>query len=403
LVLVLGTCAVEPLPRRAMAALLRRPGARGAAATALAASAAVGTMAALGRLPEPLGSSGAGSAVAECEESRGVAAAVQSFRSAFLGRGGGSTAQQASASRPSEKELAAHGAVATTETRERWTLRSSARCAHAEFKGPHELSSRVRQDCGEDAFFLGKHLDGVVSLGIADGVGGWSSQGIDPALFAWELMNRCQDVAEETPSSSSSSPAPLACEEVAADPKRVLIGGFERLQRAAGGAPMGSSTACVASLDRHSGELRVANLGDSGALLVKGSSGACVMESVAQQHRFNCPYQLMVAPHGFGGGDAPTAADVYSARVEVGDVLVLATDGFLDNVSTEQAVALAAEMRAAEPGAIAERLLQLAQLHSKSWEETPFSISAKKHGHRHFGGKPDDITVLVAKVERVVE
>jgi len=270
---------------------------------------------------------------------------------------------------------------------ERLTLKSVARCMSADYKAPRlDMSERVRRDCGEDAFFVAEPTLVTAAVGIADGVGGWSGQGIDPALFAWELMNRCQDVAEHE--------APPA-----ADPRRLLESGFELLRKASGGAPVGSSTACVASLDRLSGELRVANLGDSGAFLVRGG-GDCVLESKAQQHRFNCPYQLMVAPAGYGGGDDPKLADVYAAKVQEGDLLVLATDGVLDNVSREQLLDVATEMRSAGPEAIAERLVHLARTRARGGDETPFSLAARAAGYRHVGGKPDDITVVVARVER---
>jgi len=357
----------------------------------------------------------------------------------FAAAGGAAACEESAGVRPiratdgsSISSPATASSSAAAKGLERLTLRSVARCVSAEFKTPREMTSRVRQDCGEDAFFLAAPTPSSASVGIADGVGGWAGQGVDPALFAWELMNRCQDVAERgdddavapppspswtrplpsirllasaLPSAGDSGSAaavagqPVGKEGERVDPKRLLSSGFELLRNSADGPPCGSSTACVASLDRLSGELRVANLGDSGALLVRGSSGACVLESKAQQHRFNCPYQLMVAPEGLGGGDPPSIADVYAARVEAGDLLVLATDGLLDNVSTEQAAAIAAAMRSSEPGVIAERLVTLARQRAQGWEDTPFSIAARKHGFHHLGGKPDDITVIVARVE----
>jgi len=312
---------------------------------------------------------------------------------------------------PGQPEVAQQPFLNSKVGAEQWSLRSVARCIAADFKQPRQTNARVRFDCGEDAFFVSRPTNGIVTVGIADGVGGWAEQGIDPALFAWELMNRCQDVAEESAaaspapsssSSSSSSSSATLCQEHATggDPKRVLTLGFERLQRSPTGAPQGSSTACVATLDCTSGSLRVANLGDSGALLFKGSTGNCVMESVAQQHRFNCPFQMMAAPFGMSGGDHPSKADVYMAQAEEGDILVLATDGMFDNVSTEQTTSAISEMLTAEPSAIAERLVRMAESKSHGREDTPFSTSARRHGYRHFGGKPDDITVVVARVER---
>jgi len=56
----------------------------------------------------------------------------------------------------------------------------------------------------------------------------------------------------------------------------------------------GSSTACVVVLDRTSRRLFAANLGDSGFVVVR--AGVVVHRSNEQQHYFNTPYQLAIAP-----------------------------------------------------------------------------------------------------------
>lgn len=58
--------------------------------------------------------------------------------------------------------------------------------------------------------------------------------------------------------------------------------------------PAGSSTACIVVLDRQSHRLHTANLGDSGFLVVRG--GEVVHRSDEQQHYFNTPFQLSIAP-----------------------------------------------------------------------------------------------------------
>lgn len=61
----------------------------------------------------------------------------------------------------------------------------------------------------------------------------------------------------------------------------------------------GSSTACIVILDRQSHQLHTANLGDSGFLVVRG--GEVVHRSDEQQHYFNTPFQLSIAPPGAEG------------------------------------------------------------------------------------------------------
>lgn len=52
----------------------------------------------------------------------------------------------------------------------------------------------MRRDCGDDAFFLTAREERI-TLGVADGVSSWSRYGVNPALFAWELMLQCEKAA----------------------------------------------------------------------------------------------------------------------------------------------------------------------------------------------------------------
>lgn len=49
---------------------------------------------------------------------------------------------------------------------------------------------------GEDAFFVTSA--GCGAVGVADGVGGWSEDGVDPALYARTLMVRCCEALDST-------------------------------------------------------------------------------------------------------------------------------------------------------------------------------------------------------------
>lgn len=62
---------------------------------------------------------------------------------------------------------------------------------------------------------------------------------------------------------------------------------------------LGSSTACIVVLDRRSHRIHTCNLGDSGFLVVRG--GEVVHRSDEQQHYFNTPFQLSIAPPGAEG------------------------------------------------------------------------------------------------------
>ena len=56
---------------------------------------------------------------------------------------------------------------------------------------------------GEDAFFLSKTKKKFDFYGVADGVGGWRRQGVDPSIFSSTLMRY------EKPLPTSPTPKPI--------------------------------------------------------------------------------------------------------------------------------------------------------------------------------------------------
>ena len=42
------------------------------------------------------------------------------------------------------------------------------------------------------------HTQERITIGVADGVSSWQRYGVNPALFAWELMVRCEEVASSS-------------------------------------------------------------------------------------------------------------------------------------------------------------------------------------------------------------
>jgi len=255
-------------------------------------------------------------------------------------------------------------------------LQTAARCVSA--KEPRNVNSQVRHDCGEDAFFVAGANHSTAVLGIADGVGQWSSFGVDPAAFSWELMNNCQAVAEKGESK----------------PLYILAHGFDQLATQ-GKVRVGSSTACVASFDCRSGRLKVANLGDSGAMILN-RDGKSVLETAPQQHGFNQPYQFMVAPEGFG--DMTCDADQYTVVAQEGDILILATDGLFDNLWPDEVKTVVKALHDEEPGSIAEALVIAANKRSHDFRPSPFSHACLENRIPHEGGKTDDITVVASRI-----
>ena len=243
---------------------------------------------------------------------------------------------------------------------------------------------------GEDAHFV--LATGLGCAGVADGVGGWAAEGVDPALFSRALM-----------AGAAASLQTAAASDTEACVRTALEAGHA----ATAGVP-GSSTAVVAA-PRPGGAISVAVLGDSGFRLLRG--GRLALASDPQQHAWNTPFQLG-AP-GSQGGDEPSAADVYDIEAAPGDILILATDGVLDNLwPAEIEGAVAASLPPADrspnaAAAVATALVEAAATNGADQTyKSPWIMEAAAAGVLPFwmalrprGGKQDDCTAVVAFVE----
>jgi protein phosphatase PTC7 len=151
-------------------------------------------------------------------------------------------------------------------------------------------------------------------------------------------------------------------------------------------------------------KLYTANIGDSGFLVVR--QGEVVHRSQEQQHYFNTPFQLSLPPTELQSevlSDQPESADQYEFPVQDGDVILLATDGIFDNVPDQL---LIEEMDKVQNCKDIEKIQQCANgiaLMARKLSRdpkflSPFSVNALANGIVADGGKPDDITLLLATV-----
>ncbi|GAA6034234.1 hypothetical protein JCM8097_003799 [Rhodosporidiobolus ruineniae] len=303
---------------------------------------------------------------------------------------------------------------------------------------------------------------GVV-LGVADGVGGWEDQGVDPSHYAQALMWFARERVRLA-SSSSSAPSKSSWTWPAEASKRnggkvreLLQGAYEDV-KGEKGVVAGSSTACLAVLDAETGKLHATNLGDSGFLVLRpsdapasssssessDSSASTSTPSYAlhyseppQIHFFNAPYQLSKFPSSEDTSNAllnyPRDSSLPDPiQLQDGDVVLLVTDGFSDNVfdrgeadllatAVRQKVeahfdALVKETGRAEPSraefdaefasALARTAVAFARMISVREDKvTPFEVESRKWGAGgkggFKGGKVDDVTVVVAVVREV--
>lgn len=264
---------------------------------------------------------------------------------------------------------------------------------------------------GEDAYFVSS-----VSCGVSDGVGGWQESGINPAEYSQGLMDEAkryfeeEQIREDMIDDSGSS----------VGEKQSTLGALTRAHERT--RKPGSATACILKIDSDSGQLEASNLGDSGFLVIR--SGSIVLKTAVQEHFFDCPYQLGAAPEYVPETDYPTDANQIIEQLHEGDVIVLATDGLWDNVSSHDILEIVESFKeTGDLNGMAQALGSLAFEHSQDVEfESPYAIEARKAGldlsiwdklsaakftetgfklGEITGGKMDDITVLVASVIQI--
>ncbi|KAM0755833.1 protein serine/threonine phosphatase 2C, partial [Meredithblackwellia eburnea MCA 4105] len=268
----------------------------------------------------------------------------------------------------------------------------------------HALSVGV----GEDAYFL--RTD---SLGVADGVGGWSGHaGANPARWSRKFMHHCSSELARYENVEDE----LFLQYYEVDPVEVLQRAFEKtLAECKEEGVIGSSTALIAVL--RNDELRLANMGDCCCSIIRGND--YVFRSEEQQHSFNYPFQA-----GTTSKDTPIKdAQRFTIKVQKDDIVILSSDGLCDNLFTddvlEEVLRFVAESPpptipvtgSAHPGsryqlnrfspqAVSEALCHRAKsvYEDQRAVSSPFALRAMEEGIHFAGGKRDDITTLIGVV-----
>jgi protein phosphatase PTC7 len=207
---------------------------------------------------------------------------------------------------------------------------------------------------GEDALFTSDEMN---ALGVSDGVGGWYFRGVNPGIYARELMRLTE----------------VAIQAGQRDPVKALRQAYE------GNKERGTATACVALLD--DGRLNSVNVGDSGFIIIH--EGQVIQSHQITIHSFNFPFQL-----GQGSPDQPEDGVVAGIKLKPEDIIVMATDGLWDNLFEEQVAELVVEKS------------DMSKLAKKIAEEARFAATepGRKTPWSNVGGKLDDITVVTALV-----
>ncbi|KAM7474697.1 hypothetical protein LguiB_021940 [Lonicera macranthoides] len=222
---------------------------------------------------------------------------------------------------------------------------------------------------GEDAYFIAHNW-----LGVADGVGQWSLEGINPGVYAHELMDICKNIV------LGGNSVPIA---------KVLN------QSVAEAQSPGSSTVLIAYFDGQI--LHAANIGDTGFIVIR--NGAVYQRSSPMLHEFNFPLQI------HRGDDPSQLVEEYIIDLDGGDVIVTATDGLFDNLYEKEISSIVSNslQDGIKPEEIAEVLATRAQEVGRSaYARSPFTDAAHAAGYPGYtGGKLDEVAVIVSLVQKV--
>ncbi|KAF7842608.1 putative protein phosphatase 2C 62 isoform X1 [Senna tora] len=234
---------------------------------------------------------------------------------------------------------------------------------------PHPSKALTGRD---DAYFIARQN----WLGVADGVSQWSFEGSNSGVYTRELMEKCENVVSSYQGSSIINPA------------EVLSRSVSETQ-----SP-GSTTALVVHFDGQT--LHAAVVGDTGFIIIR--DGAVFKRSTPAVHDFNLPLQIV------RGDDHSGIIEGYKIDLNVGDVIVIATDGLFDNLYDQEIASFISKslQSGLKPQEIAEFLAMRAQeVGRSSSTRSPFADAAQAAGYVGYaGGKLDDVTVIVSLVQK---
>ncbi|EGR28517.1 protein phosphatase, putative [Ichthyophthirius multifiliis] len=243
---------------------------------------------------------------------------------------------------------------------------------------PHRLKL---QKGGEDANYAEQNL-----IAVADGVGGWADNGVDPAEYSNLLIKNLREIYNTNKT------------KYIQNPKELLIDSAQKTNI------LGSSTLVMCTLDQNKDILNTTYIGDSGYCLYRfDEKGNIKLEHMftEQQKSFNFPYQIGGKDH----GDKPQTALKFEHKIKNNDVLIVGSDGLFDNLDNtqiqkqiQQAV-LKNKKNIVNVQKLSSDIADEAQEKSLSKSyDSPFAQKARASKRFFYGGKEDDITVAVAQI-----
>ena len=241
-----------------------------------------------------------------------------------------------------------------------------------------KLKDSLLSPTGEDNYFITVNSESDVYAAVADGVGGWAEHGYDS-----DVVVTPKDIID------------LSYNKIKED-KIVEVGG---------------TTAIVAHFPKD-GLLKVANLGDSWCGVFRDYQ--LVFQTKYQSVGFNAPYQLYIIPEEMERNarlsgrsyitNTPKDADEYEFQLKSNDVVILATDGVTDNIAPEDIELFLkdnSKMLSNDLDKFSKTLVQNVVKLSKdpNYPSVFAQEISKLTGKLYKGGKEDDITLVLVKVD----
>lgn len=230
---------------------------------------------------------------------------------------------------------------------------------------------------GHDRELTTRHL-----LLLADGAGSWELRGVNPGEFAQSLLRKFRYYFRQDPRAHINNLAQLL--GYAAQRVRVE----------------GTATCVIIALERESPRAHVLSLGDSSYLHLRKNAEKqyeVIGRGQPKESAPNTPLQI--------GRNYPNAplADLGSFPVQLGDKLLVASDGLFDNLYDADIVALLNASVRGTGDEFVRALVELAVAASFARNYySPFARRMLAAGvpNVQISGKVDDITVIFASVER---
>lgn len=169
---------------------------------------------------------------------------------------------------------------------------------------------------------------------------------------------------------------------------------------------MGSSTIVLLLLNQETKKLHATYVGDSLYMILRYNEETKLFEyyykSNEQQHKFNQPFQVGT------NGDSPNLAIIESHDIQDKDIVIVASDGLWDNLYDENILSIINDKAKGLEGTLidcteaASFLATMAEKYSLDLNyDSPFSKKARAKGYEYYGGKEDDITIVITQMNKI--